>query len=136
MSNITVHPRRTTRQQRGIALFRAHVEKIEHIEGWRWRVPSCSDSGAYVVDLRAQSCECPDTPPEGEVCKHTVAATIARAKSADCPGCGKKVRWRHLCTVPEDHPTLGGLVDELCNPCADAQGVAMLGDPGHPPADD
>ena len=124
MSNTSLAPRRTTRQQRGIALFREHGAQIEHVEGWRWRVPSCSGSGAYLVDLRTESCECPDTPPEGEVCKHTVAATIARAKSADCPGCGKKVRRRHLRPVPEDHPTLGGLVDELCQPCAVSQGVA------------
>ena len=126
MSKITVHPKRSTRQQRGITLFREHGEQIEHVEGWRWRVPSCSGSGAYLVDLRAESCECPDRPPSeaGEVCKHVVAATIARAKSEECGGCRKKVRRRHLRTVPEDHPTLGGLVDELCKPCAVSQGVA------------
>ena len=96
------------------------------MEGWRWRVPSCSGSfaGAYLVDLRAESCECLDRPPEGEVCKHIVAATIARTKSEECGGCRKKVLRRHLWTVPEDHPTLGGLVDELCRPCAVSQGVA------------
>ncbi len=124
MSKTTVHPERTTRQQRGIALFRERGEEIEHVEGWRWRVPSCSGLGAYLVDLRVESCECPDHPPEGEVCKHIVAAIIARAKSADCPGCGQKVRRRHLRPVPEDHLTLGGLVDELCKPCAVSQGVA------------
>jgi hypothetical protein len=124
LSEVTVHPKRSTRQQCGIALFRERGEEIEHVEGWRWRVPSCSGSGAYLVDLRAESCECPDHPPEGEVCKHVVAATIARAKSADCPGCAKKVRRRYLRPVPEDHPTLGGLVDELCKPCAVSEGVA------------
>ena len=126
MSKTSLAPRRTTRQQRGIALFLERGEEIEHVEGWRWRVPSCSGSGVYLVDLRAESCECPDRPPSkaGEVCKHAVAATIARAKSADCPGCGKKVRQRHLRSVPEDHLTLGGLVDELCTSCAVSQGVA------------
>ncbi len=124
MSDISLAPRRTTRQQRGITLFRERAAEIEHVEGWTWRVPSCSDSSVYLVDLRAESCQCPDTPPEGEVCKHTVAATIARAKSEECPGCGKRVRRRHLWAVPEDHPTLGGLVDELCGSCATSQGVA------------
>ena len=124
MSKTTVHPRRTTRQERGIDLFRKRGEEIEHVEGWRWRVPSCSGSGAYLVDLHAESCECPDTPPEGEVCKHVTAATIARAKSEECGGCRKKVLRRHLRPVPEDHPTLGGLVDELCQACAFSQGVA------------
>ena len=124
MSKTSLAPRRTTRQQRGIALFREHGEEIEHVEGWRWRVPSCSDSIAYLVDLRAESCECPDIPPEGEVCKHLVAAIIARAKSEECGGCRKRVLRRNLWPVPEDHPTLGGLVDELCRPCAVSQGVA------------
>ena len=127
MSKVSVAPKQAnanTRQQRGIALFRERGEEIEHVEGWRWRVPSCSGSGVYLVDLRAESCECPDTPPEGEVCKHLVAAIIARTKSEECGGCRKKVLRRHLRTVLEDHPTLGGLVDELCKPCAVSQGVA------------
>ena len=125
MSNITVHPKLSTRQQRGIALFRAHGKQIEHVEGWTWRVPSCSGSfaSAYLVDLRAESCECPDHTLKGEVCKHVNAATIARAKSEECGGCRKRVLRRHLWTVPEDHPMLGGLVDELCNSCAVSQGV-------------
>ena len=126
MSNTSLAPKRSTRQQRGILLFRAHGEQIEHVEGWRWRVPSCSGSfaSAYLVDLRTESCQCPDRAPEGEVCKHVVAAIIARTKSEECGGCRKKVRRRHLWTVPEDHPTLGGLVDDLCKPCAVSEGVA------------
>ena len=126
LSNTSLAPRRKKRQQRGIALFRERGEEIEHVEGWRWRVPSCSGSfaSAYLVDLRAGSCECPDHPPKGGVCKHVTAATIARTKSADCPGCRKKVLRRHLRPVPENHPTLGGLVDELCQACAISQGVA------------
>jgi hypothetical protein len=124
LSKVSVAPKRSTRQERGILLFRAHGEQIEHVEGWRWRVPSCSDSSTYLVDLRAESCECPDTPPEGEVCKHITAAIIARAKSQECSGCGKKVRRRTLLLVPEDHPTLGGLVDKLCQVCAVSEGVA------------
>ena len=127
MSKVSVAPKQAnanTRQARGIALFRSRGEQIEHVEGWRWRVPSCSSSGTYLVDLRAESCECPDQPPEGEVCKHITAAIIARTKRQECGGCRKRVLRRYLRTVPQDHPTLGGLVDELCEPCAVSQGVA------------
>ncbi len=124
MSKVSVASRPSTRQERGIALFRECGEEIEHVEGGRWRVPSCSCGGAYLVDLRAESCDCLDQPSEDEVCKHITAATIAHAKSEECSGCRKKVLRRHLCIVPKDHPTLGGLVDELCKPCAVSQGVA------------
>ena len=76
MSKVSVASKQTNanaRQQRGIALFRERGEKIEHVEGWRWHVPSCSGSGTYLVDLRDESCECLDHTPEGEVCKHVVA---------------------------------------------------------------
>ena len=86
--------------------------------------PLCSGSGVYLVDLRAESCECLDTPPEGEVCKHGTAAIITRTKSEECGCCRKKVLRRHLRTVPQDHPTVGGLVEDLCECCAVSQGVA------------
>jgi hypothetical protein len=124
LSNTSLAPRRTTRQQRGIALFQERGEEIGHVEGWEWRVPYCSASGVYLVDLRAEFCECPDRAPEGEVCEHITAAIIARTESEECGGCRKKVLRRHLWTVLEDHPTLGGLVDELCETCAISQGVA------------
>ena len=73
----------STRELRGLALYRERGEEIEHQGRGRFTVPGCS-GGTYVVDLAIfggeQSCTCPDMPPAGEVCKHIHAATIARAK--------------------------------------------------------
>lgn len=113
----------TTREQRGFALFRDRGDEIVHLDGWRWRVPSCSGEVVYVVDLRHQSCTCPDHRCNGATCKHLYAGSIARAKTADCGGCGRCVRRRDLHPVPEDHPTLGGLVDLLCYECGRDQEI-------------
>ena len=112
-----------TRALRGLALFRDRGEEIEHVEGWTWSVPSCSGKRRYLVDLKNEVCRCPDRAPEGEVCKHTTAATIARAKSGECAGCSKKVRRLRLRPVPEGHLTFFE-GEELCPPCAVSHGVA------------
>jgi len=59
----------TTRVMRGVALFRERGDEIEYLTGSLWAVPSCSGSALYVVDLKVEECECPDRPPEGEVCQ-------------------------------------------------------------------
>lgn len=117
----SAHP--TTRHERGTKLCRERGDEIEHLDGYRWSVPSCSGDHRYITDLRHQSCTCNDAIWTGRGCKHLHAATIARAKSDECGGCGVRVRRRDLHSVPEDHPTLGGLVDELCEPCARSQGT-------------
>ncbi len=78
--------RLSTRELRGLALYRERGEQIEHQGRGRFTVPGCS-GGSYEVNLAIfssadeQSCTCPDNPPAGEVCKHIHAATIARAKT-------------------------------------------------------
>ena len=42
----------------------------------------------YLVDLKHGGCTCPDTPPKGARCKHEVAATYVKGKTALCVGCG------------------------------------------------
>ena len=84
MSKVSVALKRSTRQERGIALFRERGEEIEHHGRGRFSVPGCSGE-AYEVNLAIfssdeQSCTCPDHPPIGKVCKHIYAATIVRAK--------------------------------------------------------
>lgn len=119
------HPRGAvldTREKRGIALFRERGGEVRHLEGWTWDVPSCSGEGAYVVDLREESCGCADRPPESKVCKHVVAATVVHAKSGECAGCGRKHRSRDLHPVPEDHLAFFE-GDELCGGCALTHGV-------------
>ncbi len=113
------------RAMRGVVLFRERGEEIEHLTGSLWAVPSCSGSGLYVVDLDEEACECPDHPPEGEVCKHVHAAQIARAKSGECAGCGSKRRHRELIELHEDnHDNLTYFHgDQLCRECANGTGV-------------
>jgi hypothetical protein len=88
------HP--STREERGLALYRERGEEIKHLKGSVWSVPSCTRSGVYLVDLAGGICTCGGMPPAGEVCKHTTAATIAHAKSGVCSGCGLRFRRRGL----------------------------------------
>ncbi len=113
---------RLLRERRGIALFRERGEEIEHVKGWLWAVPSCSGEGLYVVDLGAETCECPDFEKRGENCKHIYAAAIARAKSGECAECARKIPYRELHPVPEDHLTFFE-GDQLCEGCAMDHGV-------------
>src|SRR5215208_3443571 len=85
-----------SREGRGLALYRERGDEIEHVRGSIWSVPSCTRPGVYLVDLRAGICTCGDMPPAGEVCKHETAATLARAKSGVCSGCGLRFRHRDL----------------------------------------
>ncbi len=92
--------------------------------GGEWVV--AGEGGAiYRVDLREQSCSCPDFEHRGEPCKHLFAATVARAKTAECSGCGERFPHRELVELTED--SHDGLTyfdgDRLCGECADGAGV-------------
>ena len=114
---------RMARERRGKALYRERGEEIEHVEDRIWAVPSCSGEGAYLVDLLAETCGCPDFGHREQNCKHIYAAAIASAKSESCAGCSKKVRRRHLRQVgPGNLTFFEG--DGLCSPCAFSHGVA------------
>lgn len=80
----TAPPPTTTREIRGLALFREHGDEIEPLGKGRYTVPGCS-GGVYVVDLAVfggtESCNCPDFRRHKEPCKHLYAATIYRAKA-------------------------------------------------------
>ena len=120
----------TTRELRGLALFEEHGSVIRFDPRERvWLVPSQHDAtSVYEVTLgrRGESCECADFEirhPDGG-CKHIVAATIARAKTAPCMGCGNRVRHRDLHEVHEDHESLTFFEgDRVCEGCAYAHGV-------------
>jgi hypothetical protein len=115
----------STREARGLALYRERGDEIKHVRGAVWSVPSCSREGVYLVDLAGGVCTCADMPPTGEVCKHTTAATISRAKSGICSGCSRRFRRRELVECVEG--SYDGLMyfhgDHLCRSCADAAGV-------------
>ena len=71
----------TTRELRGLKLYREHGDEIIHEGHGRYEVPSCSGD-SYVVDLAVfggeESCSCPD---RAAVCKHLIATSLYRAKS-------------------------------------------------------
>lgn len=116
-----------SRRDRGIALFRERGEEIRHVRGRMWAIPSCSGSRVYLVDVASGICTCPDTPPVEENCKHATVATIAKAKTARCSGCGVRRRRRELVEVGEEQVawTLALFIgDRLCPGCAREHGLA------------
>ncbi len=114
--------RRTTREERGIILFRERGSEIEHVMGATWLVPSRTGDGLYAVDLETESCECPGPRQLMRPCKHVYAARIARSKSGACAGCGRMVRYRDLHEVGDDNLTFFE-GDEVCESCALAHGI-------------
>jgi SWIM zinc finger len=116
----------TTREERGLALYREHAAAIRFDAVERdWLVPSQHDStSVYEVSIgrRGESCECRDHDIRGATCKHIVAATIAWAKTGRCGGCGGRFPRRDLFEVEEGHLTFFE-GDELCRPCARCHGV-------------
>jgi SWIM zinc finger len=119
----SAHP--STRELRGIALYQEHRDEIRYEDGL-WYVPSQNDvTSVYevVIGRRGESCECRDFEHRGGRCLHIYAATIAKAKTAPCSGCGKRYRHRHLTEVSEDHLSLFE-GDLLCPECCLAHGVA------------
>ncbi|MDP8952336.1 MAG: SWIM zinc finger family protein [Actinomycetota bacterium] len=118
------HP--TTREQRGLALWREHADAIRFDADERvWLIPSTTDGGTSVYEVaigrRGESCECRDFEFHGTGCKHIICATIARAKTGRCDGCGGRFPRRDLFEVGDHLTFFEG--DELCRPCALAHGV-------------
>ena len=81
----SVHAEQASRARRGLALFRERGGEIERLGKLRYLIPGCSRP-FYVVDLVAESCECPDFTKRGESCKHLFAAAINREKVEIGPG--------------------------------------------------
>ncbi len=78
-------PPPTTRELRGLALYRERGDEIKHIGHGRYEVRGCG-GGTYEVDLKVftdepETCSCPDYQRHKQPCKHVYAATVARAKS-------------------------------------------------------
>lgn len=83
---------------RGQALYQEHAGEIR-FESGVWYVPSQHDATSVyevVIGRRGESCECVDFERRRARCKHVFAATIARAKSAPCVGCGRRFPHREL----------------------------------------
>jgi hypothetical protein len=115
-----------TRIERGCELYRVHGDDIV-FAGDVWLVPSQYDAtSVYEVTLgsRGEYCECKDfeyrSPAGG--CVHIIAATLRKAKTFRCEGCGERFPNSEFFEAPEDHLTwFEG--DPLCRECAANHGV-------------
>ncbi len=115
------HP--STRESRGLALYRDHADEIRFEDGV-WFVPSQgAGTSVYevVIGRRVDVCECADFERRGLPCKHIHAATIARSKTRTCAGCSGRFRGRDLLEVAPDSLTFFE-GDVLCRPCAHEHG--------------
>lgn len=64
-------------------MVRTLGDRIKHLVGTRWVVPSQTDpAGMYLVDVDSSnaSCSCLDHTDRGSVCKHQLAVEIVRTK--------------------------------------------------------
>lgn len=120
----------STREMRGLKLYQEHGEEIRFDARERvWLVPSQSEgTSVYEVTLggRGEACECADFEHRGAACKHIVAATIAKAKTARCSGCGGRFPRPALTEVHAEHQVFGHEILEgqrYCHPCARRHGV-------------
>jgi hypothetical protein len=113
---------KTTRHERGIALAIEHFDEIVRVAPWEWEVPNSAGTGFYLVNLKTETCNCPDRPPEDETDKHVVAAKYKKARTAICVGCGGRFRHRDLFDVGEDSLTFFE-GDVVCRECACAHGI-------------
>jgi hypothetical protein len=116
----------TTRVERGRDLYREHSDVITFEDG-TWYVPSQHNGTSLyevVLGRRGESCECRDFEFRGGPCLHIYAATIARAKTRQCAGCGLRFPHREVIEVQEDHDSLTFFVgDPVCASCALAYGL-------------
>ena len=115
-----------TRHQRGIVVAQEHFEEIVRVAPWEWEVPSCTGTSSYRVNLKTETCSCPDRPPEGERCKHETAARYVKGRTGTCSGCSGRFRHTKLVEVQEDHESLTWFPgDLLCAGCVrDHGGIA------------
>ncbi len=82
MADTTTVPK-TTRLQRGIALYRERGYEIKPLELDTYSVPSCVGDGTYTVFTDLGCCTCPDhrrAKEAGQLCKHRVAVEVMIAK--------------------------------------------------------
>jgi hypothetical protein len=120
-----------TRIERGRRLYAEHGDQIWFDRRLRgWIVPSQHD-GTSVYEVRLsgageEECECKDfeyrSPAGG--CVHIIAASLRKAKTFACCGCGDRFPNLELVeVVGDDHLTFFE-GDALCGDCALVHGVA------------
>lgn len=116
------HP--STRELRGLQLFRECGAEIVRTAPYTYEVPACSGSTTYMVHYggREESCSCPDWQHRVAVCKHVYAVVLWRAKRGECVGCGAHQLRRLMFEVGEDHAVFYA-GDILCRGCAGKHGI-------------
>ena len=119
----------STREQRGLALYKEHGDGIEMVAPDYFLVPSQDGSGFYHVDYRDESCDCADHEHRGVTCCHVFAVGVKlakrRAKASRCDGCGERHPHRELVEVGPELAEMGDALEgqRLCRPCARNHGV-------------
>ncbi len=84
--SVTEASRPDTREVRALRLYRERGAEIVRTGPWTYLVPSCTGTGSWAVDYRAESCDCPDfTIPRrgrepGALCKHVYAVGLHLAR--------------------------------------------------------
>jgi hypothetical protein len=120
----------STREQRGLRLYREHGEGIERVAPDFYLVPSQDGERFYHVDYAGETCDCPDHEYRGVACVHVYAVGVKlakrRAKTARCSGCGEGFGASGLLEVGPEMVAMGEGVREgerYCRPCARRRGV-------------
>ena len=73
----------TTREERGLELYRNRGASIRHLGGSIYRVPSQDGERSYDVEYgQREICACADYLYRGRTCAHLYALAIATAKGA------------------------------------------------------
>lgn len=121
-SSALAHP--STRELRGLQLFRERGAEIVRTAPYTYEVPACTGEHVYTVVYggREESCSCPDWQYRGAVCKHVYAIVLWRAKAGECASCNAHQLRRHMFEAGEEHAVFyaGEL---LCRSCAGKHGV-------------
>lgn len=73
-----------TRQAKGLVL--AKDERIKHVVGATWAVPSSQGETAYIVNAGAATCTCPDFELRRSKCKHQWAVELIRTVETAADG--------------------------------------------------
>jgi hypothetical protein len=69
------------RALRALDLYRERGSEIVRTGPWTYLVPSCTGTGSWAVNYRAETCDCPDALRNPDLnCKHIYAVGIHRAK--------------------------------------------------------
>ena len=129
MDTTTVHHPSpdSTREQRGLALYREHGHLIEKVAPDFYLVPSQDGERFYHVDYVTETCDCADHEYRGATCLHiyAVGVKLAKRRASRCSGCGERFPRRQTVEVGSEMVEMGDALEgqRFCRPCARRHGV-------------